>query len=50
MFYIDFIKPKYTKKNIGATIPKEYVLEPYDKLLMVIQRYFTCEGRPDRVY
>jgi hypothetical protein len=25
-------------------------LEPYEKLLRVIQRYFTCEGRFDRVY
>jgi hypothetical protein len=50
MFYIDFLKPKYRNQKIGATIPREYVLEPYEKLLRVIQRYFTCEGRFDRVY
>jgi hypothetical protein len=50
MFYIDFLKPQYRKQKIGATIPREYVLEPYEKLLRVIQRYFTCEGRFDRVY
>jgi hypothetical protein len=50
VFYTDFLKPKYRKQKIGATIPREYVLEPYEKLLRVIQRYFTCEGRFDRVY
>jgi hypothetical protein len=50
MFYIDFLKPQYRKQKIGATIPREYLLEPYEKLLRVIQRYFTCEGRFDRVY
>ena len=49
-FYIDFLKPKYRKKKIGATIPKEYVLKPYENILRVIQKYFTCEGRFDRVY
>jgi hypothetical protein len=50
IFYIDFLKPIYRSQNIGATIPREYVLEPYEGLLRVIQRYFTCEGRFDRVY
>jgi hypothetical protein len=50
MFYIDFLKLQYRKQKIGATIPMEYLLEPYEKLLRVIQRYFTCEGRFDRVY
>jgi hypothetical protein len=49
-FYIDFLKPKYRNQKIGATIPREYVLEPYEKILRVIHKYFTCEGRFDRVY
>jgi hypothetical protein len=49
-FYIDFLKPKYRKQKIGATIPREYVLEPYEKILRVIQKYFTCEGKFDKVY
>jgi hypothetical protein len=32
-FYIYFLKPKYRNENIGASIPREYVLEPYEKLL-----------------
>jgi hypothetical protein len=50
IFYTDFLKPKYRKQKFGATIPREYVLEHYEKLLRVIQRYFTCEGRFDMVY
>jgi hypothetical protein len=50
MFYIDFLKPQYRKQKIGSTIPREYLLEPYEKLLRVIQRYFTCEGMFDMVY
>jgi hypothetical protein len=50
VFYIDFLNPKYRKHNFGATISREYILEPYEKLLRVIQIYFTCEGRFERVY
>jgi hypothetical protein len=49
-FYIDFLKPEYKNQKIGASIPREYVLEPYEKLLRVIRKYFTCEGRFDKVY
>jgi hypothetical protein len=49
-FYIDFVKPKYRKQKICTTIPREYLLEPYEKILRVIHKYFTCEGRFDRVY
>jgi hypothetical protein len=50
VFYTDFLKPKYKKQKFGATIPRECILEHYEKLLRVVQRYFTCEGRFDRVY
>jgi hypothetical protein len=49
-FYTDFLKPKYRKQKFGATIPREYVLENYEKILRVIQRYFICEGTFDMVY
>jgi hypothetical protein len=49
-FYIDFLKPKYKNQKIGATTPREYVLEPYEKLLRVTQKYFTYEGSFDKVY
>jgi hypothetical protein len=48
--YIDFIKPEYRNRKIGANIPSEYLLEPFEKLLRIIQKYFTCEGRFDKVH
>jgi hypothetical protein len=50
IFSIDFIKPKYKKQKFGATIPRECILDHFEKLLRVVQRYFTCEGIFDRVY
>lgn len=31
-------------------MPSDYLLEHYNKLLKVFQRYFTCEGRFTKVY
>jgi hypothetical protein len=48
--YIDFIKLKCRNRKIGVDIPSQYLLEPFEKILKIIRRYFTCEGRFDRVY
>jgi hypothetical protein len=48
--YIDYIKPEYRNRKIGANIPNEYRLEPFEKLLNIIQKYFTSEGRLDKVH
>jgi hypothetical protein len=48
--YMDFIKPEYRNRKIGANIPSEYLLEPFEKLLKIIRKYFTCEGRFDKVH
>jgi hypothetical protein len=50
VFYTDFLKPKYKKQKFRATIPIECILEHYEKLLRVVQRYFTCERIFDKVY
>jgi hypothetical protein len=48
--YKDFIKPNCLNGKIGANIPSQYLREPFQNILKVIRRYFTCEGRFDRVY
>jgi len=48
--YKYFLKPRHKNKEYGAIVLREYLLEPYRKLLKVIQRYFTCEGIFGRVY
>jgi hypothetical protein len=47
---MDFIKPECRNQKIGADIPSQYLLEPFEKLLKIIRKYFTFEGRFDRVY
>jgi len=47
--YKYFVKPQY-KGKYGHTFQKNYLLNHYNKLLKVIQRYFTCEGHFSRVY
>jgi hypothetical protein len=48
--YIDFIKPEYRNQKIGANIPSEYLLEPFEKILKITRKYFNCEGRFDKVH
>jgi hypothetical protein len=39
--YKDFIKPECLNQKIGADIPSQYLLEPFEKLLKIIKIYFT---------
>jgi hypothetical protein len=48
--YMDSIEPEYQNRKIGEDIPSEYLLEPFEKLLKIIRKYFTCEGRFDKVH
>jgi hypothetical protein len=48
--YMDFIKLEYRNRKIGYDIPSKYLMEPFEKLLKIIKKYFTCEGRFDRVH
>jgi len=44
------LKAKYKKHRFGDTIPRECIFKHYEKFLRVVQRYFTYEGRFERVY
>jgi hypothetical protein len=48
--YEDFIKPNCLNGKIRTGVRSQYLQEPFQKILKVIRRYFTCEGRFDRVY
>ena len=43
-------KPEYHGENLSKGVPKIHMLEYFDKMLRVIQRYFTCEGRFNMIY
>lgn len=46
----EFVKPKHIGADMASRIPRSYMKENYSKLLFVIQKYFTCEGRFHMVY
>jgi hypothetical protein len=48
--YEEFIKPNCLNGKVEAGIPSRYLQEPFRKLLRAIRKYFTCEGRFDRIH
>jgi hypothetical protein len=46
----DYFKPEHHNENLSAGVPRNYMLDHFDKLLHVIQCYFTCEGHFNMVY
>jgi hypothetical protein len=49
-FSKEFLKPKYQGDNISKVVPRSQMLDYFDKILRVIRRYFTFEGRFNMVY
>jgi hypothetical protein len=49
-FSREFLKPKYQKDNLPKGVPRNHMLEGFDKMLKIIQRYFTYEGRFNMIY
>jgi hypothetical protein len=49
-FSKDFLKPDYQKDNLSKGVPRSHLVEGFDKMLKIIQRYFTCEGRFNMIY
>jgi len=49
-FSKDFLKPDYQKDNFSKGVPRSHLVEGFDKILKIIQRYFTCEGRFNMIY
>lgn len=49
-FSKDFLKLDYQKDNLSKGVPTSHLVEGFDKMLKIIQRYFTCEGRFKMIY
>jgi hypothetical protein len=45
-----FLKPEYQGDNLSKGLPRNHMVEYFDKMFRVIKRYFTCEGRFNMVY
>jgi hypothetical protein len=44
-FSKEFIKPECQGYNLSKGVPRSHMIEGFDKILRVIQIYFTYEGR-----
>jgi hypothetical protein len=49
-FSKEFLKPNYQTDNLSKGVPRSHLVEGFDKMLKIIQRYFTCEGRFNMLY
>jgi hypothetical protein len=43
-------KPEYQANYLSKNMPRSQLIEQFDKLLKIIDRYFTCEGRFNTLY
>jgi hypothetical protein len=49
-FFKDFLNPDYQTDNLSKGVPRSHLFVGFDKMLKIIQRYFTCEGRFNMLY
>jgi hypothetical protein len=40
----DLFKPEYQANDLSKSMPRRQLIEQFDRLLKIIQRYFTYEG------
>jgi hypothetical protein len=46
----DFLKPEHQASDLSKGVPRNQLIEQFDRILKIIQRYFTCEGRFNTLY
>jgi hypothetical protein len=46
----DIFKPKYQANDLSKSMPRSQLIDKFDRLLKIIQRYFTCEGIFNTLY
>jgi hypothetical protein len=46
----DLFKPKNQASDLSKGVPRGQLIEQFDRILKIIQRYFTCEGRFNTLY
>ena len=46
----DIFQPEYQANDLSKCMPRSQLIEQFDRLLKIIQRYFTCEGRFNTLY
>jgi len=49
-FVKDIFKPEYRANELSKSMQRNQLIEQFDRVLKIIQRYFTCEGRFNTLY
>jgi hypothetical protein len=39
------LRPEHRGDDLVKGVPRKWLIENYEKLLFIIHRFFTCEGR-----
>ena len=50
LWYEEFIKLDFINGKVEVRVPSWYLHEPFQNILRAIRKYFTCEGRFDRIH
>jgi len=45
-----FLMPEHQASDLSKGVPRNQLIEQFDRILKIIQRYFTCEGRFNTLY
>jgi hypothetical protein len=43
-------KPEYQANDLSKSVPRNHSIDQFDRMLKIIQRYFSCEGRFNTLY
>jgi hypothetical protein len=49
-FSKDFLRSNYQIDDLSKGVPRSHLVEYFDKMLKIIQRFFTCEGSFNMLY
>jgi hypothetical protein len=49
-FIKDLFQPEYQANDLSKSMPRNQLIDQFDRLLKIIQRYFSCEGRFNTLY
>jgi hypothetical protein len=49
-FIKDIFKPEYQANDLSKNVPRNQLIDQFDRMLKIIQRYFSCEGRFNTLY
>jgi hypothetical protein len=49
-FIKDLFKIEYRANELFKSMPRNQLINQFDKMLKIIQRYFSCEGRFNTLY